>query len=471
VPDREQVSMEARPADARVRDTHPDRVRELRGSGVTVIAERARGDPPHRRVLPANLLALQRAAGNQAIATWLQRDGPKAATTSAAKTISDKQIEQIVVDVDQIQQELVRIEERAVTMTNISLYYMTWLDCVNTVVEKERKAMEAVPPDLAMTILLGAFSLLAGPMAGKLAGVIGKRLAEIGTGVEATIRKKAIEIAASGAPRAVTPSQEEIAAVVIAVKGKLQAKWKSIEEDAGKADLSAVLPKPTGAAPETLDGIVETMKQSGRVASRKAVENTANMLPAQLISLSQALDPEKVPRDVIQAKIRRELRTLIDVAKAQANSENKTFRINAWGSTGVAILRYKGVSIVASRKATYTFVRWLPPDIVEAQGGADKFPLFDVDAHRGSGVGPFEGVFIGFLPPPPALAEQYMAMINEYGRPRTAIVQDVGTETHFVRWVPEDEAGYENARAGGAAKSFGYGQVKGVKPLDTPTVR
>lgn len=95
--------------------------------------------------------------------------------------------------------------------------------------------------------------------------------------------------------------------------------------------------------------------------------------------------------------------------------------------------------------------------------------MFDVDAHRRPGVGAFDGVFVGFLPPP-TFAEPYLAMINEYGGPKAALVQDVGAETHFVRWVPANELAYESSRAAG--KSFGYGQVKGVKPPDhVPTVR
>lgn len=443
---------------------------ELGVAAVSALHEHARRDPPHPRLPPASVLALQRAWGNHGVAMWLQRQGPSAAPASVANaTISGAQIEQIAIDVDKIQQELVRVEERAVTMSKLSLYYTTWLDAVNTVVEKERKAMEAVPPDMVLTILLGAFSLMAGPMAGKVVGVIGKRLGEIGTGVEAVIRKKAIEVAAAAGPNAVAPSQEEVAAVVIAVKSKLQGKWKAIEEEAGKADVSALLPKPTAIAPDTLDGIVATMKQSGAVASSQAIDATKKMTPAQLILLSRTLDPENMPRDVIEGKIRKELRTLIDVAKVQANSQYKTFRINAWGSTGVAILRYNRASLAAFKKATYTFVRWLPANIIAAQGGAEKFPVFDIAAHQGPNVDAFAGVFIGFLPPP-SFAEPYLAMIGSERRP--ALVQNVGTETHFVRWVPPDEAAFERARAQGAPKDLDYKDVKGIKGWDyTPIVR
>jgi hypothetical protein len=252
------------------------------------------------------------------------------------------------------------------------------------------------------------------------------------------------------------------------VRGKLKENWDELEKTAKAADISKLLPPPSGAAAATsLDGVIASMKEANRAASNKAIEGTKGMNVAELVQVGEILN--NTTTEVIAGKLRKDIRTLIDVSKAQAKGSNKTFRINAWGKTGVAILEYRGVSIAASQKATYRFVSWLPPHVVEIQGGAEKFPLFDVDAHRGPNVGPFDGVFVGFLPPP-TFAEPYMAMINEYGGPRPALVQDVGSETHFVRWVPPDEAEYEKSR--GAAKIFGFGQVKGVKPLDyRPTVR
>jgi len=459
----------------RVAAAEPSRARDsaLGRSGAEPAAVTMLAAPPGRGMIglrPPGLLALQRAAGNRAVATMVQRDPVK-----DKQALSAAQVEQITADVDQLRQDLVRVEERAVTIGKINLYYSTWLDAVNTAVttiKKEEAEKDANPLDNAavMALLLGAFSMLAGPAVTAVVNVVGQRLAGVGTGLEDLIRRKAIESAAAGGPKAITPSQEEIAKVVITVKEKLTAKWKSLAEEAGKADLSAVLPKPQAAGtPKTLDAVVTAMKQSQAEAAAKAIENSAQKTAAQLIALSKALDPTTQTRGVIEGRLLKELRSLVDTARAQAKTSHKTFRIDAWGSAGAAILKYTNLSIVAGRKATWSFVSWIPPSTVEAMGGADKYPVFDVDAHRGPNVGPFDGVFVGFLPPP-TFATPYLAMIDEYGGPKPALVQDVGSTPHFVRWVPEDESEFEKSR--GAAKTFGYGEVKGVKPLNyVPIVR
>lgn len=422
------------------------------------------------RMAVSGLLALQRAAGNHAVSRVVQR----APTKESKRVLTDAQIEQIAIDVDKQQQEILRVEERAVTMTKIGVYYTTWLDAVNTAVakvqsEEKKRDVNALDTGVVMSLLLGAFAMMAGPAATVVVGVLGKRLGEIGGGLEKVIRNR-VTVNVSSGPTVVTPSQEEMKAVIDTVKAKLDAKWKSLGEEAAKADISALLPKPAPAGTAaTLDAVVAAMKQAGAVATTKSIDGTASMTPAQLINLGKALDPAVQTRGVIEGRILKELRSLVDTVREQAKTSNKTFRIDAWGSVGVAILKYTGVSIAASRKATYSFVSWVPPSTVEALGGADKYELFDVDAHRGPNVGPFDGVFVGFLPPP-AFATPYLAMIDEYGRPRPALVQDVGDVPHFVRWVPEDESEYETSR--GAAKTYGFGEVKGVKPLDhAPAIR
>ena len=370
----EQATRQASTEAVRVRESATGRAEPAPALG-PVLAPAPTGRAPARMGVPG-LLALQRAAGNQAVATMLQREPVK----EAKKVLSDTQVAQLADDVDRIQQELVRVEERGVAIGKIGLYYSSWLDAVNSAVatiKKEEAEKDASPLDngAVMALLLGAFSMIAGPAVTAVVGVVGKRLGEVGGGVEKLIRTKAIEMAAAGGPKAITPSQEEIAAVVTTVKAKLEAKWKSVAEEAGKADLSAVLPKPKPAGTaDTLDGVVAAMKQAQAVASAKAIDNTGAMNPAQLIALGKALDPGTQTIAVIQGRVLKELRSLVDTARAQAKTSNKTFRIDAWGSVGVAILKYTGVSIAASRKATYTFVSWIPPSTVEAMGGAEKYP-------------------------------------------------------------------------------------------------
>lgn len=416
------------------------------------------------------LLTLQRSAGNRAVATVVQR-GP---VKESKRVLSDAQVEQITIDVDRIQQDLLRVEERSVTNTKIGVYYTTWLDAVNTAVAKiqadeKKRDVDALNTGMVMSLLLGAFSMLAGPAATVLVGVLGDRLGKIGEGVEKVIRNR-VTVAVGSGPTVVTPSQEETKAVIDAVKGKLKEKWKTVAESAAKADISTLLPKPQPAGTSaTLDAVVAAMKQAGAVATTKAVDATAGKPPAELIALAQSLDPATRTRGVIEGELLKSLRSLVDTVRAQTTPSNKTFRIDAWGSVGVAILKHTPVSIAAYRKATWSFVSWVPPDTVTAMGGADQYPVFDVDAHRGAGVGPFDGVFVGFLPPP-TFATPYLAMIDEYGKPRPALVQDVGSVPHFVRWVPGDEEEYEKSRGG--MRTYGYGEVKGVKPLDyAPTVR
>ena len=465
----EQATRQASTEAVRVRESATGRAEPAPALG-PVLAPAPTGRAPARMGVPG-LLALQRAAGNHAVATMLQREPVK----EAKKVLSDTQVAQLADDVDRIQQELVRVEERGVAIGKIGLYYSSWLDAVNSAVatiKKEEAEKDASPLDngAVMALLLGAFSMIAGPAVTAVVGVVGKRLGEVGGGVEKLIRTKAIEMAAAGGPKAITPSQEEIAAVVTTVKAKLEAKWKSVAEEAGKADLSAVLPKPKPAGTaDTLDGVVAAMKQAQAVASAKAIDNTGAMNPAQLIALGKALDPGTQTIAVIQGRVLKELRSLVDTARAQAKTSNKTFRIDAWGSVGVAILKYTGVSIAASRKATYTFVSWIPPSTVEAMGAPRSTPSSTWMLIAGRTCGPFDGVFVGFLPPP-SFATPYLAMIDEYGGPKPALVQDVGSTPHFVRWVPGDELAFENSR--GAAKTYGYGEVKGVKPLNhVPTVR
>lgn len=60
--------------------------------------------------------------------------------------------------------------------------------------------------------------------------------------------------------------------------------------------------------------------------------------------------------------------------------------------------------------------------------------------------------------------QQELVRVEERG-----VAIDVGSTPHFARWVPKDELDFEDSR--GAAKTYGYGEVKGVKPPNhVPTV-
>ena len=175
----EQATRQASTEAVRVRESATGRAEPAPALG-PVLAPAPTGRAPARMSVPG-LLALQRAAGNHAVATMLQREPVK----EAKKVLSDTQVAQLADDVDRIQQELVRVEERGVAIGKIGLYYSSWLDAVNSAVatiKKEEAEKDASPLDngAVMALLLGAFSMIAGPAVTAVVGVVGKRLGEVG---------------------------------------------------------------------------------------------------------------------------------------------------------------------------------------------------------------------------------------------------------------------------------------------------
>jgi hypothetical protein len=362
--------------------------------------------------------------------------------------------------------------------------YASYLDAVSTVAREldAKKKVAEEKREMYVNIVLSIGLMALGPAiaaaAPKLTGPLLLEKVKNGVGEKAGALIKFADVADADAVKWMTTSN--YAKLADDTITGLAAKFDADKAKGAIEGLAGKLKDKTGKMAASIDKYangalyLEQLKNAADGSSKELITSIRGMSTYdELLGVYNTFNGSS--REIFIAQVRAQADnfmeqiapTLADQAKVKAgmgaSSSGYTFlKVDAYGRKRICSADYD------SSQGGYHFMAWVTPDMeksAEAQGPREV---------PGS-------VFLTGLPEPlKQLDKERIVRIDAWGKSRLAVVKavDDGTftkdvNTHFVRWVPDDELSQAEAQGNstqiGGVNTVDAGSVKGLKAPPAPS--
>ena len=198
--------------------------------------------------------------------------------------------------------------------------------------------------------------------------------------------------------------------------------------------------------------LLERMREDFRDAMDALDGRLIGMETIEVMSLHLAYAPENTREGIYRAAIRDTLEKHEVITKAVEGQFDRKYeqivRLSAWGRVGLAILHENPGSLAAFKRATYSFVKWIEPEMepfAEEQAKKDwrgGIPIFDASS------GEFMGCpFVGHIDAPETEGALVAEVEMGTGSKPLAVVKLSAGRYELLNWVRPGDGDYARLRA------------------------